>query len=186
MNYQEYLDSIPDESAEPWVSESALAGKAIKGALPAEPEEPVLFIGAGSCGHACAVGALGFKTIAIELSRGQTELGNERVKANGLGLKVIPVWEEYGKLKFDDGTFPLVVAERGVLSLFEEPEKAFSELFRVCKPGGRIIATFFRNAPGGLKLLNGISGEELAGKFSLRFGKTGNEHADCFVFSVKN
>lgn len=184
MNYQEYLDSLPDESIEPWVSEAKLVGIAIKKSLPVDLEKPVLFIGAGSCGHACALGALGFRTIALELSFAQSELGKARVKENQLGLKVIPVWEDYYKLKFDDGTFPLVVAERGVLSLVEEPERALSELVRVLAPDGKLVATLFKKAPGDLGL-NRIPIESLAGKFSLAFEKTENEWADCFVFSPK-
>jgi ubiquinone/menaquinone biosynthesis C-methylase UbiE len=183
MDYQEYLDLLPDEESGPWKSESSLAGKAIKENLPAEPSI-VLFIGAGTGKFACAVGALGHKVMAMELSREQFNIAQARVKENGLGLKVIPIWEEYGKLKFDDGTFDLVVAERGVLSFVENPEKISAELARVTKPNGKIIATFFlKPVDARVRMLRFDEGKMARLFPGMKYSKAENSGAICLTFN---
>jgi|GEM_PF-3860704 len=182
MNYQEFLDTLPDESIEPWVSEAALAGKAIKENLSVEP---VLFLGSGSAKFACAVGKMGFKTLALEISQEQSRIASERVRENELSTRVIPVWAEYDKLKFDDSTFPLVVAERGLLSIAENPGKILSELSRVLSPGGRIVATFFKK-PFSEIPLNPFPSEAEFPAVNLEISERAeNDEAVCLVLSKK-
>ncbi|MBQ9519060.1 MAG: class I SAM-dependent methyltransferase [Firmicutes bacterium] len=52
-------------------------------------------------------------------------------------------------LKFPDNTFDKVIAAN-VIHLLDDPEKAISELFRVCKKGGKvIIPTYINKDPSG-------------------------------------
>lgn len=184
MDYQEFLETLPDEGDEPWVGEARLAGAAIKSALAGlgNEEKIVLFLGAGTCGHACAVGAAGHKVMAIEIAQQAVRVANERVRKNSLGAKVIPIWEAYEKLKFDPETFDLVVAERGVFSLIETPEKAAAELARVAKKGARIIVTLFKRSPDWQVKLNQLPSGRLAELFGCTPERTENGEAACLVF----
>lgn len=48
------------------------------------------------------------------------------------------------EIPFDDNKFDLVVAAN-VIHLLDEPEKALSEMKRVCKPGGKIVIPTYVN-----------------------------------------
>lgn len=182
MNYQEFLDTLPDESTEPWVSEAALIGKAIKENLSVEP---VLFLGSGSAKFACAVGKMGFKTLALEISQELAKIASERVRKNELSTKVIPVWAEYDKLKFDDSLFPLVVAERGLLSIADSPEKILSELARVLSPGGRLVATFFKKPLSEIQLNPFPTGAQFDSAGLEISDKSENDWVICLILSKK-
>ena len=56
-------------------------------------------------------------------------------------------------LDFDDDTFDLVFSHT-VLMHLKDPYKALNELYRVCKPGGRIV---LREGAGTLEILPGVS-----------------------------
>lgn len=74
------------------------------------------------------------------------------------------------KLPFQDNKFDVVVAAN-VIHLLDEPDKAISELIRVCKPDGRLIIPTYinnekRNAVLAAKLLS-ILGVNFKRQFSL-------------------
>ena len=108
------------------------------------------------------------------------------------------------KLKFPDNTFDTVIAAN-VIHLLDEPEKALSELFRVCKSGGTvIIPTYINKDPSGKTNLCIKAAEKTGTKFKRMFTfetykrffkETGIENADfklikgnvpCAVAVLKN
>ena len=82
------------------------------------------------------------------------------------GLQIQQVREKYREIKnlsffqkdlhaldFDDNTFDLVFSHT-VLMHLQDPSKALNELYRVCKPGGRIV---LREGAGALEILPGVN-----------------------------
>ncbi len=185
MDYQKFLDGLPNENRRPWVSEAKLSGAAIKRFLPAG-EGIILFVGGGTGKFACAVGLMGHKVMMLEVSKAAVDVAFARIKQNNLNLRVVPIWEDFGKLKFDDNTFDLVVAERGILSMC--PDADFSagarELSRVAKKGGKIIGTFFLKSPSKAVKIRKFDESAAAAAFGLPvLERTQNSGAACLVFS---
>lgn len=107
------------------------------------------------------------KLIATDTSVGMLRQAKKKV-ANYANTKV-------GKasilsLPFEDNRFDVVVAAN-VIHLLDEPEKALSELKRVCKPNGRIILPVYinkekKNSIVAAKLLS-VIGVKFIRQFSL-------------------
>lgn len=74
------------------------------------------------------------------------------------------------ELDFPDSSFDVVVAAN-VIHLLDEPQKALSELVRVCRPGGKLIIPTYMNKEK--------TGE--AGNFSKTVGKAGADFKQAFT-----
>ncbi|MEH7347209.1 methyltransferase domain-containing protein [Bacillus sp. JJ1532] len=76
------------------------------------------------------------KVIAIEPSQKMINRSRPRLKSAVVPIEILKVSGE--QLPFESHTFDTVVATL-VFCTIQNPEKALSEIKRVCKPGGRIL-----------------------------------------------
>lgn len=82
------------------------------------------------------------KITAVDLSAGMLAVGNEKIKARGLDHVIEMQKQDSENLSFADGTFDAVTVAFGVRN-FENLEKGLKELYRVLKPGGKILILEF-------------------------------------------
>jgi len=108
------------------------------------PSDEVLECACGT-GMLSAVIAPRCKTlIATDFSRKMLEKTRKKCAGNSN----VEVWEaNILSLNYPDGCFDKVVAAN-VIHLLDEPEKALSELARVCKPSGTLIIPTYMNKDG--------------------------------------
>jgi SAM-dependent methyltransferase len=84
---------------------------------------------------------LGVNVTAVDVSPLMLDRARERVAAAGAGDRVEVRRGDILDLDFADATFDRVVAE--AVTMFVDRGRATRELVRVCKPGGRVLATEF-------------------------------------------
>jgi ubiquinone/menaquinone biosynthesis C-methylase UbiE len=106
--------------------------------------------GCGGGRFVIAMGQLGAgKVHGIDISEKAIEAGKERAKERNL-TNVEFTRASVLSIPFPDATFDYVVSS-GVILLTPDPKKAFSELVRVLKPGGKLFLSVY--GKGGLKWL---------------------------------
>lgn len=112
------------------------------------------------------------KLVATDYSIGMLRQTRKKVaKYSNTKVKEASILE----LPFEDNKFDVVVAAN-VIHLLDEPDKAISELKRVCKPNGKIIMPTYinkekKNAEFAAKLLSAV-GVNFKRQFSLDSYKT--------------
>lgn len=95
--------------------------------------------GAGSGHLAIALGRItSLRIDALDLDPEALALAKANIESAGLSDRVKPVEGNVERLPYPDGTFDLIVS-RGSYPFWEDKVKAFAELRRVLKPGGRIF-----------------------------------------------
>ena len=134
LDYPEELAAVPDRAVE---SFAGVANPYALGRL--EPGERVLDIGSGagtdSLVAAQMVGDEGHVT-GIDMT--PEMLAKARAAAAELGQTNIEfIDSEAEQVPFPDASFDVVISN-GVIDLIPDKDAAFSEIFRVLKPGGRI------------------------------------------------
>jgi len=115
------------------------------------------------------------KIIGVDLSDGMLDLANRKAEANGLSDAVKFEKADAENLPFSDNSIGAAVSLYAIRH-FPHPEKAFEEIFRVVKPGGRIAV-----AAGSSPSLFSINGIAAAVKRISReiMQHTGRELAAC-------
>lgn len=102
------------------------------------PGEAVLDVGSGlgldSYIAADAVGPKG-SVVGLDLSQKEVDHAGMRAEARGM-VNAAFVQGDMEKMPFDDGTFDVIISN-GAFCLAPNKNLAFSEVFRVLKPGGR-------------------------------------------------
>ncbi|MBK6352704.1 MAG: bifunctional demethylmenaquinone methyltransferase/2-methoxy-6-polyprenyl-1,4-benzoquinol methylase UbiE [Saprospiraceae bacterium] len=78
----------------------------------------------------------------MDLSEGMLELGRKRLHKLGLTDKIQLDLGDSENLPYDTGRFSAVMAAFGVRN-FEDLDKGLAEMYRVTKPGGKIIVLEF-------------------------------------------
>jgi SAM-dependent methyltransferase len=78
---------------------------------------------------------------AVDIAPLMLERAADNVKRAGLSEKVAVEHGDICNLRFTAGSFDRVVAE--AVTMFVDRSRAARELVRVCKPGGRVLATEF-------------------------------------------
>ena len=107
-----------------------------------EPGQQVLDIG-------CGVGTTAIRlaqqhqaqVVAADIAPLMRERAQRHVRAKRLTKRVRVEDADITALPYPDGTFDVVLAE--AVTMFVDRPKAAAELARVCKPGGRVLATEF-------------------------------------------
>jgi len=76
--------------------------------------------------------------IGADISEGMMSIGREKVAKAGYSEHISFEWQDSLNLDYLSDTFDAVTAAFGVRN-FEDIEKGISEMFRVLKPGGRLM-----------------------------------------------
>lgn len=98
--------------------------------------EKVLDIGTGTANYLIELARMGLDCTGLEISRKMISRALEKSASEGLELKLVQAVSE--TLPFRSNYFDLVLSVTA-FEFFSSPEKAISEMTRVCKPGGRIV-----------------------------------------------
>lgn len=106
------------------------------------PEERVLDIGCGVATTAVRLAReTGAQVVAADISPLMRERAEANVAAAGLTDRVGVEEADILDLPYPDGSFDVVLAE--AVTMFVNRPRAAAELARVCRPGGRVLATEF-------------------------------------------
>jgi demethylmenaquinone methyltransferase/2-methoxy-6-polyprenyl-1,4-benzoquinol methylase len=109
-------------------------------AIEPKPGEKILDIAAGTGTSSAAIAKSGAEVTAADFSPGMIEVG--RRKHPGITF----VEADAMALPFADAQFDAVTISFGLRNI-EDPKKALSEMFRVLKPGGRLVICEFSKPP---------------------------------------
>lgn len=84
------------------------------------------------------------KVTGIDISEGMLAFGREKVAKAGLTDKITLQTGDSETISFPDTTFDAITAAFGVRN-FENLEKGLAEMYRVLKPGGKMVILEFSN-----------------------------------------
>ncbi|HWU28177.1 MAG TPA: class I SAM-dependent methyltransferase [Microbacterium sp.] len=112
--------------------------------------ERILDLAAGTASSSASLAGSGAQVVAADFSPGMLAEGRRR---HGHLPNITFVEADATNLPFKDGEFDAVTMSYGLRNV-QEPKKALAELFRVTKPGGRIVINEFSTPPG--KLFRGL------------------------------
>ncbi len=102
----------------------------------------ILDIGGGTAKWSVKLAQLGYKVICGDISDGMLDIARHKVKLDQLEERVEVRKIDVRNLgEFPPNTFDLVLALGDVLSYAIDDDPAVTEIFRVCKPGARCIAS---------------------------------------------
>lgn len=112
-------------------------------AIDPQPGERILDIAAGTGTSSAAIAKSGARVIAFDFSAGMIEEGRKRHP------ELEFVEGDAQKLPFGDDEFDAVTISFGLRNV-EDPRLALSEMYRVLKPGGRLVICEFSRPPIGV------------------------------------
>ena len=109
------------------------------------------------------------KVIGIDISEQMLEIGRKKIENEGLGEKIQLQTGDSETIKFSENTFDAVTVAFGV-RYFENLETGLAEMYRVLKPGGRIVILEFSKPKSKLikkfyNLYMGVVAPRIAGWF---------------------
>jgi ubiquinone/menaquinone biosynthesis C-methylase UbiE len=104
-----------------------------------------LEIGCGAGLLAVQLAQRGFVVEATDSTPAMIDLTSQNAERAGLASQVHPGIADAHSLQFEDGSFDLVVA-MGVLPWLHDPTLALSEMSRVLRPGGYLVANIDNRA----------------------------------------
>lgn len=105
-------------------------------AIDPRPGERILDVAAGTGTSSAAIARKGAEVVALDFSAGMVEEGRRRQP----GIEFVVGDAE--KLPFDDDSFDAVTISFGLRNV-EHPKVALAEMYRVLKPGGRLVVCEF-------------------------------------------
>lgn len=103
----------------------------------------VLDLAAGTGTSSAALAAYGAHVTAADFSEGMLAEGRKRQAGNQL---IEFKWADAENLPFDDNSFHAATISFGLRNV-QNPQKAIAEMFRVTKPGGRVVICEFSTPP---------------------------------------
>ncbi|WP_296621766.1 bifunctional demethylmenaquinone methyltransferase/2-methoxy-6-polyprenyl-1,4-benzoquinol methylase UbiE [Marivirga sp.] len=80
--------------------------------------------------------------IGVDISEGMLNVGREKLKKRKLDDKITLTSGDSENLPFEDNKFDAIIVAFGVRN-FENLEKGLSEMFRVLRPGGKVVVLEF-------------------------------------------
>jgi len=98
----------------------------------------ILDVGCGPGFYSMLFGSKGYSVTGIDYSDGMVEEARKNAKDRGVEADFLVM--DAQDLQFPDGSFDLVLS-RDVFWCLEHPEKAYSEILRVLRPGGMAIVS---------------------------------------------
>ncbi|KJL34396.1 class I SAM-dependent methyltransferase [Microbacterium azadirachtae] len=132
------------------VGNDALWRAATTRAVAPRKGERILDLGAGTASSSAALARSGADVVAADFSPGMLAEGKRR---HGDLPNLSFVEADATDLPFDDDSFDAVTMSYSLRNV-QDPKKAIAELFRVTKPGGRVVINEFSTPPA--KLLRGF------------------------------
>lgn len=110
------------------------------------------------------------KVVGIDISEGMLNLGKEKIKKAGLETVIELEKGDSEAIRHPDNSFDAVTVAFGVRN-FEQLEKGLSEIYRVLKPGGKLVVLEFSKPKNNFfkplyNLYLGIVAPEMAKWFS--------------------
>ena len=108
-----------------------------------KPGEKVLDLAAGTCRSSASLAASGAQVVAADFSPGMLAEGKKNF-GHVRGLSFVEA--DAMNLPFADGEFDAVTMSYGLRNV-QQPKVALAELYRVTKPGGRIVINEFSTPP---------------------------------------
>src|SRR3978361_100720 len=110
-----------------------------------EPEwgERILDLAAGTGTSSASLAKSGAQVVAADFSPGMIEVGKRQQSGN---TRIKFIVADGMNLPFEDDEFDAVTISFGLRNIVE-PRVALAELFRVTKPGGRIVICEFSTPP---------------------------------------
>jgi demethylmenaquinone methyltransferase/2-methoxy-6-polyprenyl-1,4-benzoquinol methylase len=106
--------------------------------------ERILDLAAGTASSSASLAASGADVVAADFSPGMLAEGTRR---HGHLANLSFVEADAMNLPFADDEFDAVTMSYGLRNV-QQPKKALAELFRVTKPGGRLVINEFSTPPG--------------------------------------
>lgn len=82
------------------------------------------------------------KIIGIDISKGMLDIGRKKIEKLNLQASIELVQGDSETIAFSDNTFDAISVAFGVRN-YQNLEKGLSEMFRVLKPGGRLVVLEF-------------------------------------------
>ena len=82
------------------------------------------------------------KVIGVDISTGMMDIGRKKIEQKGLGKKIELRRGDSENLPFEENKFDAVICAFGVRN-FENLEKGLTDMFRVVKPGGKVVVLEF-------------------------------------------
>lgn len=119
---------------------SALWRHAVVRAIDPQPGERILDIAAGTGTSSAVLARSGARVVAADFSQGMIDVGRTR------NPHIEFVQADAMDLPFDDNEFDVVTISFGLRNI-KDPRKALAEMFRVLKPGGRLLICEFSTPP---------------------------------------
>ena len=110
-----------------------------------ESSRPALILDVATGTGDFAIQALSLKpekVFGIDISEGMLEVGRKKIKERNLGDKIELQKGDSENLPFGENKFDAVTVAFGVRN-FENLEKGLKEIFRVLKPGGKLVVLEF-------------------------------------------
>ena len=87
------------------------------------------------------------KVIGVDISEGMLEVGRKKIKRHQLEHRIELKSGDSENLPFEENKFDAVIVAFGVRN-FENLEKGLADMFRVMKPGGKVIILEFSKPSG--------------------------------------
>lgn len=115
-------------------------------AIDPRPGMRVLDLAAGTGTSSAAIAKFGAHVVAADFSEGMLAEGRKRHAENGL---IEFVFADATQLPFEDDSFDAATISYGLRNV-NDPRKALAEMFRVVKPGGRVVIAEFSTPPAEL------------------------------------
>jgi demethylmenaquinone methyltransferase/2-methoxy-6-polyprenyl-1,4-benzoquinol methylase len=122
---------------------SALWRVAVQRAIDPKPGERILDVAAGTGTSSASLARSGATVVAVDFSPGMIEEGRKR------NPKIEFVEADAQKLPFGDDEFDVVTISFGLRNV-ADPKAALAEMYRVLKPGGRLLVCEFSHPPQAL------------------------------------
>ena len=115
-------------------------------AVAPKPGERILDLGAGTASSSASLARSGAQVVAADFSPGMLAEGQRR---HGAMRNLSFVQADATALPFADEEFDAVTMSYALRNV-NDPKKALRELYRVTKPGGRLVINEFSTPPGKL------------------------------------
>jgi len=112
-------------------------------AIAPQPGERVLDVAAGTGTSSAAIAKTGAQVVAVDISPGMLAVGRSRHP------QIDFVEADAEKLPFGDSEFDVATISFGLRNV-HEPKVALAEMYRVLKPGGRLVVCEFSRPPHAL------------------------------------